>query len=108
MKLNTDRIVSLSAMAVGIGSLFIIVYQTHLIRESQHASVLPYLMVAINSNDSGIHVTLSNAGIGPALIEDVRVLFQGRQLEATLTISMSRVDPVPTVLFPSTKSCRED
>ena len=38
MKFNTDRIVSLSAMGVGIGSLFIIVYQTHLMRQAQHAS----------------------------------------------------------------------
>ena len=35
MRLNTDRVVSLSAMIVGLGSLFIIVYQTALLRE-QH------------------------------------------------------------------------
>jgi hypothetical protein len=32
MKWNTDRIVSLSAMIVGVGSLFIVLYQTALIR----------------------------------------------------------------------------
>ena len=41
MKFNTDRVVSLSAMAVGIGSLFIILYQTQLMRQAQHASALP-------------------------------------------------------------------
>jgi hypothetical protein len=81
MKFNTDRIVSLSAMAVGVGSLFIIVYQTHLIRQAQHASALPYLVFAINANDAGIHVTLSNAGIGPALIDDIRVLYKGSEIE---------------------------
>lgn len=78
---NTDRIVSLSAMAVGIGSLFIIIYQTHLMRKAQSASALPYLMISINANQNGINVNLSNAGVGPALIEDVRVRFQGRETE---------------------------
>ena len=66
MKLNTDRIVSLSAMVVGIGSLFIIIYQTHLIRQAQNASVLPYLMIAIQSDNDGVHVVVSNAGIAMA------------------------------------------
>ena len=78
---HTDRIVSLSAMAVGISSLFIIIYQTNLMRKAQSASALPYLMIAINSNQNGTHVTLSNAGVGPALIEDVRVRYQGRVTE---------------------------
>lgn len=82
MKFSTDRIVSLSAMAVGIGSLFIIMYQTQLTRQAQHASVLPYLMIAINANDDGVYVVLSNTGVGPALIDDVRVRYQGREIES--------------------------
>jgi hypothetical protein len=45
VKLSTDRILGLSALFVGLGSLFIIVYQTYVMRESQAASVLPYVMV---------------------------------------------------------------
>jgi hypothetical protein len=81
MKLNTDRVVSLSAMAVGIGSLFIILYQTHLMRQAQHASALPYLMVTIDANQNGVHVTLSNAGIGPALIDDIRIRHHGQTIQ---------------------------
>ena len=39
-KWDTDRIVSLSAMVVGVGSLVIILYQTKLMREQQRASVM--------------------------------------------------------------------
>ena len=49
MKLDTDRIVGLSAMAVGVCSLVIILYQTQLMREAQHASALPYLAIAVSS-----------------------------------------------------------
>jgi uncharacterized membrane protein len=46
MKLDTDRIVSLAAMVVGVGSLFIVAYRTALIREQRKATMLPYLMIA--------------------------------------------------------------
>ncbi len=80
MKLSTDRIVSLSAMVVGVSSLLIALYQTKLMRESARASVLPYLMVGLNSDSSGVYVTLRNAGVGPALIDKVVVRVQGREV----------------------------
>ena len=82
MKLDTDRIVSLSAMVVGVGSLFVILYQTQLTRQAQYASVLPYLMIAINSNQEGVYIVLSNGGLGPAMIDDVRVRYQGREIKS--------------------------
>jgi hypothetical protein len=78
---TTDRIVSLSAMAVGVGSLFVIVYQTHLMRQAQSASVLPYLMIGVQANSEGSYLTLSNTGLGPALLEKVRILHEGRTLD---------------------------
>jgi hypothetical protein len=80
MRLNTDRVVSLSAMLVGLGSLFIIVYQTALLREQQTASALPYLMMGIQSNDARSYLFARNTGVGPALIEDVVVRYQGREM----------------------------
>jgi hypothetical protein len=70
---STDRILSLSAMAVGVGSLFVIVYQTHLMRQAQSASALPYLMVGVQANSEGTYLTVSNKGLGPALLEQVRI-----------------------------------
>jgi hypothetical protein len=77
---NTDRIVSLSAMVVGVGSLVIILYQTKLMREQQRASVMPYLMIAVQSNKDTTFLTLRNAGIGPAMLDDVRVRYKGKAL----------------------------
>jgi len=78
---STDRIVSLSAMAVGVCSLFITVYQTYLIREAQSASVLPYLAFGITSNNEGAYLTLRNDGVGPARLESVRIHFKGETTE---------------------------
>jgi hypothetical protein len=78
---TTDRVVSLSAMVVGVGSLFVIVYQTHLMRQAQSASALPYLMIGVQANTEGSYLTLRNTGLGPALIEHVRIRYQGRTFE---------------------------
>ena len=80
MRLSTDRIVSLIALVVGLGSLFIIVYQTYLMRESQAASVLPYLTVSLMANDRQTYIVVRNSGVGPALVEDVRIHHGGEAL----------------------------
>jgi len=83
MKLDTDRVLSLTAMFVGVGSLVTLAYQAGLTRQSQHASVLPYLYISLNSNDQqGVAVVLSNSGIGPAIVDDVRIHYQGRDVAA--------------------------
>jgi hypothetical protein len=79
-KLTTDRIVSVSAMAVGVASLFIVVYQTYLTRQVQHASVLPYLYFSLTANEEGVSVRVTNSGIGPALVDDLRIHYQGRAI----------------------------
>jgi hypothetical protein len=78
---TTDRIVGLSAIVVSVGSLFVIVYQTHLMRQAQSASVLPYLMVGVQSNGEGAYLTLTNKGLGPALIEEVRIRHEGKTFD---------------------------
>ena len=45
--LNADRVVSIIAIVVGVGSLAVVVLQTQIMREQQRASVLPYLMWAV-------------------------------------------------------------
>jgi hypothetical protein len=77
-KWDTDRIVAISAMLVGVGSLFIVLYQTTLMREQAKASVLPYLMIAYNSSEAGSYIALQNVGLGPARIERISVRHDGR------------------------------
>jgi hypothetical protein len=81
MKWDTDRIVAVCAMLVGLGSLFIVLYQTELIREQQKAQALPYLLIAFNTSDKGSYIALKNVGLGPALIEHVRVHHAGQTFD---------------------------
>ena len=80
MRFNTDRVLGVTALLVGAGSLFIIVYQTALMREQQKASALPYVMLGLQVTDARSFVFARNTGIGPALIEDVVIRYQGREV----------------------------
>jgi hypothetical protein len=77
---DADRLLGVSALVVGLGSLFVVVYQTHLTRQAQHASVRPYLYIQLMANTEATAVLLTNSGIGPALVDDVRVKYQGRDI----------------------------
>ncbi len=81
MKWDTDRIVSVSAMLVGLCSLFIVLYQTALISEQQKASVLPYLMIAYISDNDGAFLALRNVGLGPARIERISIRRGGSKFD---------------------------
>jgi hypothetical protein len=86
-------------MLVGVGSLFIIVYQTALLREQQSASALPYLMIGLQATSERSYVFARNTGVGPALIEDVVLHYQGREL---------RQDPYEFLLELRPESARND
>jgi len=92
-KLTSDSVVSLSAIVVSVASLFTVVYQTYLTRQAQHASVLPYLYFSLSANEEGVAVRLTNSGIGPAVIDDVRIHYQGREVAADPYDFYLSVDP---------------
>ena len=81
-KINTDRVVSVSAFIVSIATLFLIFYQTNLIRKEQKASVLPSLTIgySVDRNNQKIKegIWVSNQGLGPAFIEQVAIIEKGK------------------------------
>jgi len=82
---NTDRILSVSAVLISLGTLYILIHQTNLNRKqfelSQKqlsASVLPYLELGSSSpNELDYELILINNGLGPAFIKSIRVLYEG-------------------------------
>ncbi len=72
-KWSADRLLSVTAIIVSLGTLFTIVFQTNLIRKQQYASVLPYLEIWPRVQPNSFKLLLMNNGIGPAFIEGVRI-----------------------------------
>jgi len=67
---TSDKLVALTALFISLLTLFIFIWQTNIISKQSHLSVMPYLI--LDSSDSGdnqsISITLSNHGVGPAII----------------------------------------
>ena len=83
-KLNTDRILSLTAILIGMMTLVVYFIQTRLIIDQQHAGVWPCVEITgTNYGDgSGVNevfkVNVTNKGIGPAIIKKVELKFRGK------------------------------
>lgn len=91
---NSEKIISLSAFVVSIATLLALMYQIRiageenelvrqqqeLMRKQQYASVLPYLFFRTNTNTGNrlFELTLSNNGVGPAFIEEIRIVYEGQ------------------------------
>jgi hypothetical protein len=83
-KINTDRILSVSAILIGLMTLIVYFIQTRLIIEQQHAGVWPCIELSgTNFGDSSgvkeeFKVNITNKGIGPALIKKVEIKYRGK------------------------------
>lgn len=75
---NSEKLLSISAIIISLGTLFVFTYQTNLIRKQQHMSVYPYLQFEDHANFSlNYKYTLTNKGIGPALITSSKIKING-------------------------------
>ncbi|MFC2152810.1 hypothetical protein ACFLSE_09830 [Bacteroidota bacterium] len=73
---SSDKMIGMVAFVISIGTLFTIIYQTKLIRKQQYASVLPYLEISSDVSDGNYYyLTLSNNGVGPAFLNDIKVIY---------------------------------
>lgn len=72
---SSDKWLSILAIIASVGTLFTVVYQTNLIRKQQYASVLPYLEIWNSQKSDSYRLILVNNGIGPAFIEDVKIVY---------------------------------
>jgi len=72
-------LVALSAIIIGVCSLFVAVYETSLTRRAQLASVWPHLDVAPSFGSGDFVLSVINSGVGPARIETASVTFSGER-----------------------------
>ena len=83
-KLNTDRILSVSAIMIGLMTLVVYFIQTRLIIDQQHAGVWPCIELSGTNDSKGttnkefFRVNVVNKGIGPALIKRVEIKYKGK------------------------------
>lgn len=73
---NSDKILSFTAILISLLTLVVFLYQTNLMRKQQLLSVLPYLAIGnYGLGTSNFTLVLQNDGIGPAFIEDQKIIY---------------------------------
>lgn len=77
---NADKVVSLSAMAIALFTLAVLLYQSYILDrqyeltvKQQKASVLPYLQIYDQSGENSFSISVQNKGLGPAFIKGLYV-----------------------------------
>jgi hypothetical protein len=82
-KWNSERILSLSAMTISFLTLLIFLYQTNLIKKQNYLSILPYVSVSTSDNpeEQSFELNLYNHGVGPAIVESVTMLYEGKRYD---------------------------
>ncbi len=85
IKWNSERILSLSAMSISFITLIIFIYQTNLMSKQNDLSILPYLQVATSSSSvsHSYTLTLKNHGVGPAILESVKLHYKGKSYDVS-------------------------
>jgi len=82
-KLNTDRILGISAMLISILTLAIFVYQTNIMRVQSKLSVKPRLDFTTNQGGGDSLIVfqeiLENKGLGPAIIDSIYIDYQEKK-----------------------------
>ncbi len=78
---NSERILGLSAMSISFITLIIFIYQTNLMSKQNYLSILPYLQLstANDPENNSYSLSIQNYGVGPAIIESVKLQFRGEE-----------------------------
>ncbi|NNJ88801.1 MAG: hypothetical protein HKP53_05320 [Eudoraea sp.] len=78
---NTEKILGISAMSISFITLIIFVYQTNLMSKQNYLSILPYLQVSTSNNaaENSFTISLLNHGVGPAILESVTMIQDGKR-----------------------------
>jgi len=73
-------LVAVLAVLISLFTLVVYVYQSSLMKQQQKISVWPYLSFGPSWGEDYLRITLTNKGIGPAIIQRVHLLVDGRPL----------------------------
>ena len=80
-RIKTQLIVAYAAIFISLATLFVYIYQARIMQEQQHAAVWPYLEWLPSWGDHGYLIQVENKGVGPALVKNVSIKLDGKEVE---------------------------
>lgn len=82
-KINYEMIMAISAIIVSISALCVSVFQVRLLEKQVKLSVIPRLDIGFGNMETeySLGISVSNNGLGPAIIEAVEISYKGKSLK---------------------------
>lgn len=84
--LRIDTLVAFCALLVSMITAAVLSYQTHVVEEQYAAAIWPYLSVDTTNGEREVKISLTNNGLGPALIGSAQLFIDGRAAPAWTTL----------------------
>jgi hypothetical protein len=78
IKWSGDKLLGISALVISLATLISLVYQARITREHEVKSSFPKLELWTSRNGKNFKLILVNTGLGPAILEDISVLYDDR------------------------------
>lgn len=93
-RFGNGSILSIIAIVISLSALGVSVFEVTSLKDQQKASVCPYLEVSSSYSGEGFEVTVTNKGIGPALLGDVALTHKDRDITSTEELDALIVDAI--------------
>ncbi|MEO9966692.1 MAG: hypothetical protein ABJF11_12925 [Reichenbachiella sp.] len=107
-KWDSDKIFSVSAFLISVATLATLVYQSQIMREHQEKTSFPKLELWNNNSDTRYQLELKNTGMGPAILEEIKVVFNDSTYELDPAQFAHRYKDTLNALYPlGTSSLRK-
>lgn len=86
-KQSNEKMVAYAAMFVSLCTLLVYFYQARIMQSQQHASVWPYVeWIRSFNEEEGFYLSVSNKGVGPAIVKQELILLDGEELDGAETL----------------------
>ncbi len=78
---TSDKLVGIVAISISLITLIIFVKQTNIMERQSRLSVMPYLLIETSNNgyEKTFTIDIINYGVGPAIIEDIQILYENKK-----------------------------
>jgi hypothetical protein len=96
-KVKPEMLLAVFAILISMSTLMVYIYQSNLMKQQQKMSVWPYLAFGPSWGVDYFILNMTNKGIGPAIIEKVRITYNDKELKGVEQI----MSQVPDSLYSS-------
>lgn len=99
-RINYEMIVAVAAVAIGVATLVVYMYQARIMREQQQASVWPYVEWTLTlGSQSGFDITVVNKGVGPAIIKSTSLELDGKPMADATEFMYALLDHPDSIAY---------